>query len=175
VQIGDWREASGKYDRVLSVGVTEHVGAAQYKQFLQLYYDLLADDGIAFLHTIGRHPFSTGKDPWLRKYIFPGGSLPRLEQILTPAQEVGFTVVDIEDIWQHYALTLNHWSENFEQHVDTITAMYDEEFIRMWRLYLKITEAAFRWGTLQLWQFVMIKNKTSPWPLDREVTDELIS
>lgn len=169
VIIGDWRQAAGQYDRVFSVGITEHVGERHYGEFFQKYHDLLKEDGIGFLHTIGaQNPHHTA-DPWLTKYIFPGGHLPLLEQLATAARSSGFFIVDTEDIWQHYSLTLHHWATNFAAARAEVVEMFDEEFARMWELYLLGCEAGFRWGGLHLWQLVFTASKKAPWPLNREV------
>lgn len=166
--IGDWREATGTYDRVISVGLFEHVGEAQYPEFFKLYKKLLKPDGVAFVHTIG-HVSDQSDNPWIRKYIFPGGHLPTLKSLSSHASQQGFVVTDAENLWQHYAKTLNHWTKNFEKHIPEITEMFDEQFIRMWRLYLEGSEAAFRWGGTYLWQMVLIPSKNAKWPLNREV------
>lgn len=172
---GDWRSLSGKYDRIISVGMFEHVGKRQYAVFFQKWRELLTDDGVSLLHTIGRMS-PAGGDPWINKYIFPGGYLPSLEQMTVPIAKQDMLITDIENLWHHYDLTLQHWLENFEKHVPEITNMFDEKFVRMWRLYLAGSISAFRWGNIHLWQLVILPSKIprlpagrSPWPLNREV------
>ncbi|MCH8748519.1 class I SAM-dependent methyltransferase [Patescibacteria group bacterium] len=168
VIIDDWRSATGTYDRVVSIGIMEHVGEQQHDEFLQLYRRLLKKDGLAFIHTIGRMLSREG-NPWISKYIFPGNYIPTLSQISESAARAGFILTDVENLRQHYALTLAHWSQNFLKHRDEVVNMFDEQFARMWWLYLQGSEASFRWGKLQLWQAVLVKNEQSQWPLDREV------
>lgn len=165
---GDWRELKGKYNRIISVGMFEHVGKRQYTEFFAKWRELLADDGVSFLHTIGRMA-PAGGDPWINKYIFPGGYLPSLDQMAAPIARQGMMVTDIENLWQHYDLTLQRWLENFENHVPEVTRMFDEKFVRMWRLYLAGSISAFRWGGIHLWQLVILPSKSSFWPLNREV------
>lgn len=170
VQCTDWRDATGAYDRVLSVGMLEHVGLKQYPEFYALVNKLLNEKGIALVHSIGRmvpHPVSA--DPWISKYIFPGHYVPALEHVVHYPTAAGLHVTDVENIWQHYTKTLIHWAENYAKHRPEIIKMYDAKFDRMWWLYLMGSIAAFRWGSLELFQTVMIKNKQAPWPLQREV------
>lgn len=169
VILGDWRKVAGRFDRVVSVGMFEHVGPKQYAVFFRKWHDLLAPGGLSLLHTIGRmSPLRT--DPWIGKYIFPGGYLPTLGQIADRAGAAELRIVDVENLGQHYARTLDHWSRNFHAARDRVVKMYDEAFARMWWLYLQGAEAAFRWGKLQLWQVVLAgAQEPAPWPLDREV------
>jgi cyclopropane-fatty-acyl-phospholipid synthase len=170
VQCTDWRDATGSYDRVLSVGMLEHVGFKQYPEFYNLINKLLKEAGIAFVHSIGRkfpHPVSA--DPWISKYIFPGHYVPALEHMVHYPAAAGLHVVDVENLWQHYTKTLTHWAENYANHREEIIKMYDAKFDRMWWLYLMGSIAAFKWGGLELYQTVMTKNKQVAWPLQREV------
>jgi len=166
----DWRELQdhGPFDRIVSVGMFEHVGAAQYPAFFRGWRDLLAEDGLSVLHTIGRMtPVPGGADPWIAKYIFPGGWLPTLSELGEHAGQTGMRVADVENLWQHYAETLRCWRENFDLVRDEVEAMFDDRFARMWWLYLTGSEAGFRWGGLQLWQVVMGRQGATPWPLNR--------
>lgn len=170
VQCTDWRDATGRYDRVVSVGMMEHVGFKQYPEFYQLINKLLKDDGIAFVHSIGRsYPHPVSADPWISKYIFPGHYVPALEHMVHYPAAAGLHIVDVENIWQHYTKTLTHWAENYAKHREQIIKMYDAKFDRMWWLYLMGSIAAFKWGSLELYQTVMTKNKQVKWPLQREV------
>lgn len=169
VQCSDWRDATGIYDRVLSVGMLEHVGFAQYEEFFGLVNSLMNNTGIALVHSIGVMKPSTIRNSFMEKYIFPGYFVPSPEETFHYATETGMHVVDLENIWQHYVKTLDHWSANYDAHRKEIIDMYDEKFDRMWWLYLRGSMAAFKWGGLQLWQMVMLKNKHVPWPLHREV------
>lgn len=165
---GDWREVRGRFDRLISVGMFEHVGAKQYAQFFGQWRELLADNGLSILHTIGRMaPRSV--DPWIDKYIFPGGYLPTLAQISAAAGDAELRILDVENLYQHYARTLAHWSANFWAQRNQVARMYNKDFTRMWWLYLKGSEAAFCWGDLQLWQIVLARDGLANWPLNREV------
>lgn len=169
VQCSDWRDATGAYDRVLSVGMLEHVGFAQYQEFFGLVNTLLNKQGIALVHSVGVMKPSAIRNSWLEKYVFPGYFVPAPEEMLHYVADAGMHIVDVENIWQHYIKTLDHWSANYALHRDEIINMYDEQFDRMWWLYLRGTMGAFKWGSLSLWQVVMLKDKHVPWPLQREV------
>jgi cyclopropane-fatty-acyl-phospholipid synthase len=164
----DWREINGKYDRIISVGMFEYVGAKQYPRFFYRWSELLADGGLSILHTIGRMK-RAAFDPWIDKYIFPGGYLPTLTEISCQAARAGMCILDVENLKQHYALTLEHWLTNFHAALDQIVASHGQRFTRMWSLYLHGAEAAFRWGDLQLWQIVLAKDRHHTWPLNREI------
>jgi cyclopropane-fatty-acyl-phospholipid synthase len=178
VIVADYRKLSEKdkntkYDRVISIGMFEHVGRAQYTEFFKLWKRVLKDDGISLLHSIGRtKEENSGQDPWIRKYIFPGGYIPLLREIIRGAGEEQLLVVDVENLWQHYAKTLNWWARNVETHKDEIVNMFDEQFFRMWTLYLKSCEAGFAWGDMQLYQTVLL-GKDAKWPLNREIVADL--
>ncbi len=174
VIIDDWRNIENhtkntKFDRVISIGMFEHVGRAQYGEFFGLWKRILKDEGISLLHTIGRtNEENSGQDPWIRKYIFPGGYVPLLHEIVRGAGKEELLVVDIENLWQHYAKTLNWWEKNVQDHAGEILGMFDERFLRMWTLYLKVSEAGFAYGDMQLYQTVIL-GKDANWPLNREV------
>lgn len=154
---GDWRDVAGSFDRIVSVGMFEHVGERQYRAFFRQWRKLLAPGGLSVLHTIGRlRPQSV--DPWIKRYIFPGGYLPALTQLVQHTTEAGLGVLDVENLRQHYIKTLQHWSANFQKVRDRVVSMYGEPFARMWWLYLQGSEAAFRWGGLQLWQIVLARD-----------------
>lgn len=151
----------------------EHVGRSQYGEFFELWKRVLKDDGISLLHTIGRtNEEDSGQDPWIRKYIFPGGYIPLLREVVAGAGGKQLLVADVENLWQHYAKTLNWWAKNVEAHKKEIVNMFDEQFFRMWTLYLKSCEAGFEWGDLQLFQLVLL-GKNAKWPLNREVVADL--
>lgn len=174
VIIDDWRNIerhnkNTKFDRVISIGMFEHVGRAQYARFFALWSRLLVEDGISLLHTIGKTDESdSGQNPWIKKYIFPGGCLPFLYEIIRGVGEQRLLISDIENLWQQYAKTLNIWERNVQGHKEEIVNMFDEQFFRMWTLYLKSCEAGFAWGDLQLYQLVIL-GKDAAWPLNREV------
>lgn len=165
---GDWRDVTGRFDRIISIGMFEHVGLKQYPAFFRRWHELLMDGGLSVLHTIGRMK-PQPVDPWIRRYIFPGGYLPALTQITSHVAGADLWVGDIENLHLHYARTLSCWSERFQAVRDRVVSMYDESFARMWWLYLQGAEAGFRWGDLQLWQVVLMKDKDAPLPLDRRI------
>jgi len=156
ILLQDYREVQGQYDRIVSVGMFEHVGRKNYATFMQVVNRLLRDDGLALLHTIGENFTTKTFDPWINKYIFPNGELPSLQQI-TAAVEHFFVVEDLQNFGPDYDKTLMAWDANFRAHWPTLAARYDQRFYRMWRYYLNVCAAAFRVRNLQLWQFVLSK------------------
>jgi len=169
---GDWRSLQGRFDRIVSVGMFEHVPHSLYARFFRLWRGLLADGGLSLLHSIGRMDYAPG-DPWIERYIFPGGDLRPIHEILHRIARTGMLVMDVENLRQHYARTLHCWMRNFARQRERVVRMFDERFARMWELYLKGSEAAFRWGGLHLWQIVIARDAGSPWPLNREVVGQL--
>lgn len=156
ISLKDYREVNGEYDRIVSVGMFEHVGRKNYKKFMQVHDRLLRNDGLVLLHTIGENVSTSTFDPWINKYIFPNGELPSLQQITAAAERL-FVVEDIHNFGPDYYKTLNAWDENFCRHWQRIEAKYDQRFYRMWRYYLNSCAAAFRVRSLQLWQIVLSK------------------
>jgi cyclopropane-fatty-acyl-phospholipid synthase len=140
----DYRQEKGEYDRIVSVGMFEHVGAPQYPTFFRKMCDMLKPDGVALLHFICRMDGPGMTDPWIRKYIFPGGYAPALSEVLPIIERMGLWVTDIEVLRLHYAETLKNWQTNFQAHRDEIAKLYDERFCRMWEFYLAGCEMAFR-------------------------------
>ncbi len=140
----DYREQTGKFDRIVSVGMFEHVGVRHYPEFFAKVRDLLADDGVALLHSIGRSDGPGVTNPWIRKYIFPGGYAPALSEVLPIVERAGLWVTDIEILRLHYADTLREWRRRFNRARDQIRKIYDERFCRMWEFYLAGSEVAFR-------------------------------
>jgi cyclopropane-fatty-acyl-phospholipid synthase len=140
----DYRQEPGRYDRIVSVGMFEHVGPSHYREFFRKLKELLADDGVALLHSIGRMEPPGGMNPWIRKYIFPGGYTPALSEVFEAVQEAGLWVTDLEILRLHYAETLRAWRERFEANRDKVRALYDERFCRMWEFYLVGCELSFR-------------------------------
>jgi len=167
----DYRDVQGTFDRVVSVGMFEHVGAAQYQTFFDTIHDRLAEDGVALLHTIGNVHGPGRNNPWIEKYVFPGGIVPALSQIAEAAEGAGLIITDVEILRLHYAETLKAWRERFEAHRDEVRALYDERFCRMWEFYLAGAEAAFREGDLVVLQIQMAKDRHAV-PLTRDyITD----
>ncbi len=180
VIVDDWRNIEQhtkktKFDCVISIGMFEHVGRAQYGDFFALWGRLLKDTGISLLHTIGHtNEEDSGYDPWMKKYIFPGGYTPLLHEIIRGVGKEKLRVTDVENLWQHYTKTLYWWEKNVVAHKAEIVNMFDEQFYRMWMLYLCGCYAGFKWGDLQLYQTVII-GKGAIWPMNREVLQICIS
>ena len=163
----DYRAETGRYDRIVSVGMFEHVGVPHYETFFRKVSDLLADDGVALLHSIGRMEPPGGTNPWLRKYIFPGGYTPALSEVLTAIERVGLWVTDIEILRLHYAETLRHWRRRFEENRERVRAIYDDRFCRMWEFYLVGCEIAFRRLNQMVFQ-IQIARRQEAVPLTRD-------
>jgi len=140
----DYREEDGEYDRIVSVGMFEHVGINHYGQFFAKVKALLAADGVALLHSIGRMDGPGSTHPWIRKYIFPGGYAPALSEVVPVVERLRLWITDIEILRLHYAQTLRLWRRRFEQNRDRLRTIYDERFCRMWEMYLVGSEIAFR-------------------------------
>lgn len=155
-QLIDYREAKGKFDRIISIGLMEHVGYKNYKSLFRLAHESLKDDGLFLLHTIGNNTSVTKADPWTDKYIFPNGNIPSIKQ-LGGAMENLFVMEDWHNFGVDYDKTLMAWHENFVAHWDHIKQDYDERFYRMWVYYLLSCAGAFRARKIQLWQLVLSK------------------
>ncbi|GAY20100.1 SAM-dependent methyltransferase [Sphingobium fuliginis] len=140
----DYRDVTGTFDRIVSVGMFEHVGVPNYDTFFRKITSLLADDGVAVIHSIGRKDGPDITNPWIAKYIFPGGYIPALSEVLPAIERAGLWVTDVEILRLHYAETLHHWFQRFIDHREDIEALYDERFCRMWEFYLAASESAFR-------------------------------
>jgi len=153
----DYREEQGRYDRIVSVGMFEHVGPTHYREFFGKLKDLLADDGVAVLHSIGRMEPPGGMNPWIRKYIFPGGYTPALSEVFAAVQDAGLWVTDLEILRLHYAETLRAWRERFEANRAKVRALYDERFCRMWEFYLVGCELSFRYMNQMVFQMQITK------------------
>ncbi|MET4698964.1 cyclopropane-fatty-acyl-phospholipid synthase [Constrictibacter sp. MBR-5] len=163
----DYREEQGSYDRIVSVGMFEHVGVAHYRTYFDTLRNRLNPDGIALVHAIGRADPPGSTDPWLRKYIFPGGYCPALSEVLAAVERSGLWVTDIEILRLHYAETLRHWLERFQANRDRAQAIYDERFCRMWEFYLAVCEAAFRNGPMMVFQLQLVRRRDAV-PLTRD-------
>ncbi len=140
----DYRDVAGPFDRVVSVGMFEHVGPRHYRAYFDAVERLLKPDGVALIHTITRPDGPGTTNPWATKYIFPGGHTPGLSQIVAAVERSGLFITDIEFLRMHYAETLRAWRERFYAHRDEAKALYDERFCRMWDFYLSAAEIAFR-------------------------------
>ena len=169
-----YQNVTGIFDRIVSVGMFEHVGRLYYPAFFRKCFDLLADDGVMLLHTIGRPPGPSDTNAWVNKYIFPGGYTPALSEIMPSIEQAGFIVSDIEILRLHYAETLKHWRTRFDSNRDKVLSIIDERFIRMWDFYLAGFEASFRDGSFVVFQIQLIKNLTAL-PICRDYIYEDIS
>ena len=166
-RLNDYREVNEKFDRIVSVGMMEHLWRKFYKNFFKKIHKTLNDDGIALLHTIGsvnspRHP-----QPWITKYIFPGGYTPSLSEVTVPIEKSGLILSDLEILRMHYSHTLRHWKERFIKNKEKALKMFDEKFFRMWEFYLTSCETAFRWGDQVVFQLQLTKElHTAPSTID---------
>ncbi|HEY1301703.1 MAG TPA: cyclopropane-fatty-acyl-phospholipid synthase family protein [Stellaceae bacterium] len=163
----DYREERGQYDRIVSVGMFEHVGVNHYPAFFAQVKALLAPDGVALLHAIGRMDGPGSTNPWIRKYIFPGGYVPALSEVTPVVERERLWITDIEILRLHYARTLRAWRERFERNRERVAAIYDERFCRMWEMYLVGSEVSFRRGGLLVFQMQLAK-KIETVPLTRD-------
>lgn len=163
----DYREETGKYDRIVSVGMFEHVGVPQYQTYFDQVSRLLTDDGVMLLHSIGYCGLPRTTNAWIQKYIFPGGYCPSLSEVFPSIEKTRLSVTDVEILRYHYAETLKHWRERFMSHWDQAKQLYDEKFCRMWEYYLASCEMGFRNQDLMVFQIQMAKNK-SVIPLTRD-------
>lgn len=165
----DYREEPSRYDRIVSVGMLEHVGSAHYLEYFTKVKQLLADDGVMLLHSIGRMEPPGGTNTWLRKYIFPGGYSPALSEVLAAIERAGLWVTDIEILRLHYAETLRLWRERFLANREQIKQLagYDDRFCRMWEFYLVGCEVAFRYMQQMVFQ-IQITRRLDAVPLTRD-------
>jgi cyclopropane-fatty-acyl-phospholipid synthase len=155
----DYRDVEGRFDRIVSVGMFEHVGVGFYDAYFRKCAELLADDGIMLLHSIGRTGPPNITNPWIAKYIFPGGYIPALSEIVPVIERHGLMVSDVEILQLHYAETLKAWRERFLAHRDEAERLYDQRFVRMWEFYLACSEMAFRQGEMVVFQIQVAKRK----------------
>ncbi|SFF25744.1 cyclopropane-fatty-acyl-phospholipid synthase [Fontimonas thermophila] len=166
-RLEDYRQTRGQFDAIISVGMFEHVGRPQYRRFFTQIAQLLAPDGTAVLHTIGRRSPSGGMNPWIRKYIFPGGYIPAASEVLAAIEPSGLVVADLE-IWRrHYAYTLAEWHRRFAARAHELPARFDDRFRRMWSFYLLASEANFIEGELVVFQFQLCR-RVDRLPLTRD-------
>jgi len=158
-RLQDYRDVSDKFDRIVSVGMFEHVGVGFYDTFFRKCYGLLADDGVMLLHSIGRSDGPNVTNPWIAKYIFPGGYIPALSEVLPAVERAGLLVTDIEILRLHYAETLKAWRERFLAHREEVERLYDPRFVRMWEFYLASSEMAFREQRMMVFQMQLAKRQ----------------
>jgi cyclopropane-fatty-acyl-phospholipid synthase len=157
----DYRDVQGEFDRISSVGLLEHVGTPHYPQFFAHTARLLKPDGVMFSHCCGRAKGPGSTDAWTRKYIFPGGYIPALSELVTQSEKAGWQVMDVEAMRFHYSHTLEEWYNRTVLHKDEIVGLYDEQFYRMWQFYLAGAEQSFRNGNMVNWQIVYVKDRTA--------------
>jgi cyclopropane-fatty-acyl-phospholipid synthase len=166
-RLEDYRQSRGVYDRIVSVGMFEHVGPRNYDEFFSQVRNLLADRGICLLHSIGDFGPPSPGNPFIDKYIFPGGHIPSLSEAIPAIERAGLMVTDIEVLRLHYAETLKIWHERFQANRDKAAELYDERFCRMWEFYLKGCEMSFRYGGLMVFQIQLAKDLNAV-PLSRD-------
>ncbi len=162
----DYRQLNDKFDKIVSIGMMEHVGKKFIPAFIQKVSDLLKSKGLALLHTIGKDTPSGG-DPWTFNYVFPGHYIPTLHEIVEEMGKTGFSILDVENLRLHYAKTLEKWAENFEENMEKISNMFDETFVRQWRLFLNSTAAGFKYGNSRLFQVLVSKGLDNRLPVTR--------
>lgn len=163
----DYRDIIGPFDRIVSVGMFEHVGIPHYDTYFKTVRDLLTPDGIALIHTIGRCAPPDATNPWVTKYIFPGGYIPSMSEALPAIENANLWTDDIECWRLHYAYTLRHWFDRFQSNADAAAKLYDDRFVRMWRFYLVASEQSFRFGRQAVFQF-QISRRQDAVPLTRD-------
>jgi len=163
----DYRDVAEKFDRIVSVGMFEHVGVVFYDRFFRACAQALADDGVMVLHSIGRSEGPGITNPWIAKYIFPGGYIPALSEVLPAVERAGLLVTDIEILRLHYAATLRAWRERFLAHRETVERLYDGRFVRMWEFYLAASELAFVKQDMMVFQLQLTKHQDTV-PITRD-------
>lgn len=163
----DYRHQTGQFDRIVSVGMFEHVGVTYFPQYFGAVHELMKDDGVALIHTIGRTGAPRATNQWIRKYIFPGGYIPALSEMMTSIERTGLITSDIEVLRLHYADTLKHWRARFKANRDKAAELYDERFCRMWEFYLAASEVSFRHMDNVVYQVQLAKRRdTVPYTRD---------
>lgn len=167
----DYRDVQGPYDRIVSVGMFEHVGRPNFQAYFDQVARLLKDDGVAVIHSIGRCEGPSFTNPWIAKYIFPGGYIPAMSEVLATVERAGLIVTDVEVLRLHYAETLKAWRERFTAQRAEVAQLYDERFCRMWELYLCYSEIAFRHRGHMVFQLQLAK-KIDAVPLTRDYIGE---
>ena len=170
-ELMDYRDVTGTFDRISSVGLLEHVGTIHYPQFFEHTNRLLAPDGVMISHCCGRAGAPGFTDAWTRKYIFPGGYIPALSELVTQSEKYRWQVTDVEAMRFHYSHTLEEWYNRTVMHREEITEMYDDVFYRMWLFYLAGAEQSFRNGNMVNWQIQYVKNREAI-PMTREYIHE---
>lgn len=167
IRLQDYRDVPERFDRIVSVGMFEHVGAAYYDQYYRAVRDHLTPDGVALIHTIGRLGRPAVTNPWIRRYIFPGGYIPSLSEVTPAIERQGLVTTDIEVLRQHYALTLAEWFQRFQAVRGDIAAEKGERFCRLWEFYLAVSEMAFHYRGLAVFHLQLARDPTAV-PLTRD-------
>ena len=163
----DYRALEGQFDRIVSVGMFEHVGARYYDVFFRKIAALLDDKGVMLLHTIGRSDGPGATNPWIAKYIFPGGYVPALSEILPAIERAGLMITDVEILRRHYAETLKAWRARFRTHRSRAAVLYDERFCRMWEFYLAGSEMTLRYDQQVVFQ-IQLSKRIDALPMTRD-------
>ena len=172
-KLQDYRRVTGPFDRIISVGMFEHVGVNHYGQFFRKVHELLADDGVAVIHSIGRAERPTATNAFIAKHIFPGGYIPALSEVLPAVERSGLYVADVEILRLHYAETLREWRKRFLANWQKAAERMGEEFCRMWEVYLAASETGFRYQALMVFQIQLTKrNSTLPMTRDYMLEEE---
>ena len=166
-RLEDYRQLSEKFDRVVSVGMFEHVGRKFYSKYFNKVFDFLNEDGVALIHTIGSINPPRGPQPWITKYIFPGGYTPSLSEVSLPIEKSGLIISDLEVLRAHYAHTLKNWKDRFMSKKEEVLEMFDEKFFRMWEFYLVGCEMSFKWSDQVVFQFQLTR-KLKATPITRD-------
>ena len=167
----DYRDVQGRFDRIVSVGMFEHIGARFFQTYFETCHRLLDENGVMLLHTIGCSDGPNHPNPWLNRYIFPGGYLPSLSEMLPAIEKAGLIVTDVEVLRLHYAKTLQHWRERFMARRDEALALYDERFCLMWEFYLAMSQTAFEYQDVVVFQLQLVKRQEAV-PLTRDYIAE---
>ncbi len=167
VKLRDYRQLTGKFDKFVSIGMFEHVGKRFIPVYMRKVAGLLKKRGIGLLHTIAKEVESAG-DAWMLRYIFPGGYIPSLPETIREMGRAGLCVMDVEGLRMHYGRTLDCWISNFERNIGSIQQLFDERFIRMWRLYLNVSSAGFKYSTNRLYQILFSNGLNNNLPMTRE-------
>lgn len=163
----DYRKVGGEFDRIVSVGMFEHVGVPHYREYFRHVHDMLTEDGVALIHTIGRVTPPGVTSPWIEKYIFPGGYIPAMSEMISAVEKEGLWSTDVEVLRLHYAETIKHWYMRFMSNIDRVREIYDERFCRMWRYYLVASELTFRYNFQCNFQ-VQLARKQDAVPITRD-------
>jgi cyclopropane-fatty-acyl-phospholipid synthase len=166
-ELHDYRTVRGSYDRIVSIGMFEHVGVTHYRQYFRTLRGLLAEDGVALIHAIGRSDGPAVTNPWITRHIFPGGYSPALSEVFKAVEQEKLVATDVEILRLHYAQTLRHWRRRFDANRDAIAALYDEQFVRLFELYLVGSEYSFRHLSHMVWQLQLGRHQAAT-PLTRD-------